>query len=106
MLLSLFALLAVGPSTARHDLAGEYRPLASLRATAAPPIAIRAARLLDVRSGRISSNAMVVVQDGKIIQVGGAAPAGAEVIDLGDVTLMPGLIDAHTHLTFEIAPGF
>lgn len=62
--------------------------------------------MLDVRSGKIVTGALVVVQDGKIIQVGGAAPAGAEVVDLGDVTLMPGLIDAHVHLTDEIRPGF
>ncbi|MES2305587.1 MAG: amidohydrolase family protein [Gemmatimonadota bacterium] len=79
---------------------------AALRVTPLPPVVIRAARMLDVRSGRITDNALVVVQDGKIIQVGGAAPAGAEVINLGDVTLMPGLIDAHVHLTDEIRPGF
>ncbi|MES2124431.1 MAG: amidohydrolase family protein [Gemmatimonadota bacterium] len=67
---------------------------------------MKAARLLDVRSGKIVTGALVVVQDGKIIQVGGAAPAGAEVVDLGDVTLMPGLIDAHVHLTDEIRAGF
>ena len=43
-----------------------------------------------------------MVQDGRIAGVGGAAPAGAETIDLGDVTILPGLIDAHTHLTYDI----
>ncbi|MEP6591722.1 MAG: amidohydrolase family protein, partial [Gemmatimonadota bacterium] len=65
-----------------------------------------AARMLDVRSGKITTNALVVVQDGKIIQVGGTAPAGAQAMNLGDVTLMPGFIDAHVHLTLEIGPGF
>jgi imidazolonepropionase-like amidohydrolase len=63
------------------------------------PIAIRAARLLDVRAGRMVQNALVVVRDGRITQVGGAQPAGAQVIDLGDATLTPGWIDAHVHLT-------
>ncbi|MEO5825704.1 MAG: amidohydrolase family protein [Gemmatimonadales bacterium] len=72
----------------------------------ATPVAISAARMLDVRSGRTITPGLVVVQGGKITQVGGAAPSGAEAINLGDATLMPGFIDAHTHLTFEIAPGF
>ncbi len=63
------------------------------------PIALRAARMLDVRAGRIVPNALVVVRNGRIEQVGGSAPAGARVIDLGDVTLTPGWIDAHVHLT-------
>lgn len=67
---------------------------------------VRAARMLDVRAGRIVPNAVIVVRDGLITQVGGSAPAGAPVIDLGDATLLPGLIDAHVHLTLEIGPGF
>jgi imidazolonepropionase-like amidohydrolase len=66
------------------------------------PQVIRAARMLDVTTGRIVNDAAVVVQGGRIVAVGGAAPAGAETIDLGDVTLMPGLIDMHTHLTSDI----
>ena len=48
--------------------------------------------------GRVIAPGEVVVEGGRIVAVGGARPAGAEVIDLGDVTLMPGLIDAHVHL--------
>ena len=81
-------------------------PLAPRPSPIAPPVVLRAARLLDVRSGKITADALVVVQDGKIIQVGGVAPAGAEVVNLGDVTLMPGLIDAHVHLTNQISAGF
>ncbi len=66
------------------------------------PVAIRAARLLDVRAGRIVGGAVVVVHRGRITAVGGAVPEGARVIDLGDVTLAPGLIDLHTHLTGDI----
>jgi imidazolonepropionase-like amidohydrolase len=46
--------------------------------------------------------AVVTVRDGRIANVGSQPAAGAKVIDLGDVTLLPGLIDAHTHLTFDI----
>jgi imidazolonepropionase-like amidohydrolase len=56
--------------------------------------------LLDVKSGRLLRPGEVVVQGERIVEVGSSVkrPAGAEVIDLGDRTLMPGLIDAHVHL--------
>lgn len=72
----------------------------------ATPTAITAARMLDVRTGRMITPGLVVVHNGLITQVGGNAPAAATRIDLGDATLLPGFIDAHTHLTFEISPGF
>ena len=68
--------------------------------------AIHAARMLDVRTGRMVQNALVVVRHDTIIQVGGTAPAGAATVELGDVTLMPGFIDMHTHITMQIGPGF
>ncbi len=62
-------------------------------------VVVKAARMLDVRSGRIVSPGEVVVDGQRIVSIGaGAEPAGAKVIDLGDVTLMPGMIDAHVHL--------
>lgn len=67
-------------------------------------IAIRAARMIDGRSDAIVANPVVIVAGGKITAVapGLAIPAGAKVIDLGDMTLLPGLIDAHTHLLSEM----
>src|SRR5215208_332339 len=68
------------------------------------PVVVRAARLLDVVSGQLVAPAIVVVADGKIRSVGAAdIPAGARTVDLGDLTLLPGLIDAHTHLTSDIS---
>jgi len=68
---------------------------------------LKAARLFDSRAGTILQPATVVVADGKIQSVGGTAtPAGATVIDLGDATLLPGFIDAHTHLTFDFDPDY
>jgi imidazolonepropionase-like amidohydrolase len=64
------------------------------------PIVLHAARLLDVKTGRILKPAEILVQNERIIELGSSVkhPAGAEVIDLGDRTLLPGLIDAHIHL--------
>ena len=66
------------------------------------PLNLRAARWLDVAAGQIRAQAVVVVQDRRITSVGGEIPAGARTVDLGDVTLLPGLIDAHTHLTGDL----
>lgn len=63
-------------------------------------IVLHAARLLDIESGRIVSPGEVLVKGDRIIEVGTNVkrPAGAAVIDLGDRTLLPGLVDAHVHL--------
>jgi len=62
---------------------------------------LKAARLFDGKSNALVKPGVVVVTDGKIVAAGTTAtiPAGAETIDLGDATLLPGFIDAHTHLT-------
>lgn len=61
---------------------------------------IKAAHFFDSTTGTLKSNVAVVVQGDRIQSVGtGNAPANARVIDLGDATLLPGLIDAHTHIT-------
>jgi imidazolonepropionase-like amidohydrolase len=64
------------------------------------PIAIRAARLIDGR-GNVTAPAVVVVKGDKIESIGKAVPPGAKVIDLGDSTLLPGLIDAHVHVLLQ-----
>ena len=65
-------------------------------------VVLRAARLIDGNGGAPINNAVVVVVDNKITEVGPASqvhvPANARTFDLGDVTLLPGLIDSHTHI--------
>src|SRR5262252_3928535 len=65
-------------------------------------VVLKAARLIDGTGAAAITNAIVVVTDNKITAVGDAAkvpaPRGATIIDLGDTTLLPGFIDAHTHL--------
>jgi imidazolonepropionase-like amidohydrolase len=70
-------------------------------AAAEPPILIRAARLYDGHAARLASPGVVLVRQNRISAVGAhaQAPSDARVIDLGDATLLPGLIDLHTHLT-------
>ncbi|HEY3937135.1 MAG TPA: amidohydrolase family protein [Bryobacteraceae bacterium] len=67
---------------------------------------LKAARLFDGKSNTLVEPGMVVVSGNKIQSIGGRAPADAMVIDLGDATLLPGFIDAHTHLTFEFNPDY
>jgi imidazolonepropionase-like amidohydrolase len=89
-----------------HAAAAARQPAPAPAPAPAPrQVAVRAARLLDPSTGSIVSNPVVLVAGDRIAQVGArlAVPAGAEVVDLGDVTLLPGLIDAHTHVTAQ--PG-
>jgi imidazolonepropionase-like amidohydrolase len=67
------------------------------------PMVLKASRLLNVRTGKLESPGQVWIKDGRIQP--GAAPADAEVMDLGDRTLLPGLIDCHTHLLIPSGLG-
>ncbi|MBZ5515153.1 MAG: amidohydrolase family protein [Acidobacteriia bacterium] len=61
-------------------------------------MAIKAGRLLDVRTGQYASNVVLVIADERIVSVGSAAPRDVPLIDLSNVTVLPGLIDAHNHV--------
>ena len=68
------------------------------------PTVIRAARMLDLTAGRIVANPVIVVEGERISALNPATPpANARVVDLGDVTLLPGFMDLHTHLVSEIS---
>ena len=72
-------------------------------------VVVQAGRLLDVKSGQIVRDQVIVIENDKIVSVGAAATAkdanttGATVVDLSQATVLPGMIDAHTHLTGD--PG-
>ena len=73
----------------------------------APPskTVIHAAHMLDVKTGKMMDNVSITVEGDKITAINqGAPPAGVNAIHLPNATLLPGLIDAHTHLTFD--PNF
>ena len=71
-------------------------------AQATKPVAIRAGRLFDSGSGRLLTDQVVIIRGERIVEVGPAGgvaiPSGAELIDLRQATVLPGMIDAHTHL--------
>ncbi len=71
-------------------------------------IVLKAARMFDGKSKALTQNGVVIVQGDKIVDVGSnvAIPSDAKVIDLGDMTLSPGFMDAHTHLTLDFSGDF
>ena len=72
------------------------------------PIVLKAARMFDGKSNALVQNAVIIIQGDKIVDAGSNLPTpnGAQVIDLGDATLSPGFIDAHTHLTADFSGNY
>jgi imidazolonepropionase-like amidohydrolase len=97
---------AIGARSAVKQLCGVLFCLLFLSASAfAAPTAIRAGKIVGA-GDRIITNAVVLIDGDRITSVGTAAPpAGAEVIDLSRFTLIPGLIDLHTHMTYYWDPA-
>ena len=73
----------------------------------APVVAVKAGRVLDVRTGRYLEHQLIWIENGRVMQVGAETelasrvPKDARIVDLSRYTVLPGLIDAHTHLTFS-----
>ncbi|MBL8291587.1 MAG: amidohydrolase family protein [Bryobacterales bacterium] len=68
-------------------------------------VVLKAARMFDGKSNQLTSPGLIVVRGRTIEAVGGTAPAGTRVVDLGDATLLPGFMDAHTHLAYSATGG-
>src|SRR6202167_2432487 len=73
-------------------------------------VVVHAGHALDVKSGKVLSDQTFIIEDGKIVSAGPAtetkAPADAVRIELPNATVLPGLIDAHTHLTYDPRFGY
>src|SRR5438876_4606226 len=71
-------------------------------------VVLKAARMFDGKSNALVQNAVVIVQGDKIVDAGSnlPIPSGAQVVDLGDATLSPGFMDAHTHLTADFSGNY
>jgi imidazolonepropionase-like amidohydrolase len=98
-----------GPSTLLAALLSSLFSAGQVAAQSPAPVTlVKAGRLLDPRTGSVLSPAAVLLEDGKIKEVGTPsrvqvhAPPGAKVVDLGGATLLPGLIDSHTHLLLDV----
>src|SRR5262249_28532310 len=81
-------------------------PTASPSPTPSPtraPIAIKAGRLLDVKTGKIANNVFILIENHRIKSIGNAAPAGIRVIDLSNSFVMPGMVDCHAHILGDLS---
>src|SRR5947208_5108960 len=67
------------------------------------PIAIKAGRLLDVKTGKIEKDVFILIENHRIKSIGSEAPAGLGVIDLSNAFVMPGMVDCHAHILGDLA---
>jgi imidazolonepropionase-like amidohydrolase len=98
--LVLFLLVAVG-------LVGSVRIEAQPTGQPATPLtAVRAGRVLDPESGQLLANQTILIEGTRIREIGAniSIPAGAQIIDLSNLTVMPGLVEAHNHLALTYKP--
>ena len=81
-------------------------PASSPSPTASPtpaPVAIKAGRLLDVKTGKLTNNVFILIENHRIKSISSAAPAGVKVIDLSSAFVMPGMVDCHAHILGDLS---
>lgn len=81
-----------------------FATIFAMSQTAPRRVVVRAGKVLDVKTGQTASNQAITIEGDKIVSIGPAgnvASEGATIIDLPNATVLPGLIDSHTHITFD-----
>jgi imidazolonepropionase-like amidohydrolase len=97
-------------STASHaqNVSATPSPTTPTPSPSPSSIAIKAGRLLDVKTGKIANNVYISIENHRIKSVSGEAPAGVRVIDLSGAFVMPGMVDCHAHILgdlSDLSPG-
>src|SRR5215475_10669501 len=89
-------------TTASHAQTPPSSPSPTPSPTPAP-VAIKAGRLLDVKTGKIANNVFILIENHRIKSITREEPAGVRVIDLSSAFVMPGMVDCHAHILGNLA---
>ena len=89
-------------TTASHAKTSPSSPSPTPSPTPAP-VAIKAGRLLDVKTGKIANNVFILIENHRVKSIASAAPAGVRVIDLSRAFVMPGMVDCHAHILGDLS---
>ena len=81
--------------------------LATVITSVGQDLVIRAGHLIDPATGTVTQNQVILIRGGKIVEIGpaGAVPSGVPLVDLSQDWVLPGLMDAHTHITMGVPPA-
>src|SRR5215468_12689413 len=99
-LVFVLPLLSFGLFVLPHPLAETPSPSPSPTPT---PVALKAGHLLDVRTGKVTSNVYVTIENHRIKSIGATPPQGMQIIDLSNSFVMPGMVDCHAHILGDLS---
>ena len=94
--------ISVLATTTSHSQTPTVSPTPTPSPTPAP-VAIKAGRLLDVKTGKIANNVFILIENHRIKSIANAAPAGVRAIDLSGAFVMPGMVDCHAHILGDLS---